>query len=109
MSKSSNVYEEPETLRLLGLDEREARDDPFWRETEKLLRSLDYEEMERSADRIEELSAGWVDWRGFPLPGFESPRFLTEREREYKAWYRGSSPEAKRARRARGEHRWCPD
>jgi hypothetical protein len=96
MSKRS-VYEEPETLRLLGLDKRREKRDP----DEEFLRELDRRDMERAADRVEELSAGYVDWRGFPLPGFESPRFLSEREREYKAWYRGSSPEAKRARRAR--------
>ena len=95
MSKS--VYDEPETLRLLGLDKRREARDP----DEEFLRELDNRDMERAADRVEELSAGWVDWRGFPLPGFESPRFLSEREHEYKRWFRGSSPEAERARRAR--------
>lgn len=99
MSKTSNVYEEPETLRLLGV--REEREDPFWRETEEFLRRLDIEDMERAADRVEEYSAGWTDWRGFPLPGFESPRFLSAQQREYQTWYRGSSPEAARARSVR--------
>jgi len=92
-----SVYEEPETLRLLGLDRLpKEQNDP----NEEFLRRLD---MERAADLIEELCAGWTDWRGFPLPGFESPRFLSEREKEYKRWYRGGSPEALRSQRARGE------
>jgi hypothetical protein len=90
-----SVYEEPETLRLLGLDNRREKISP----EEEFLRELDRRDMERAADEIEELSAGWTDWRGFPLPGFESPRFLSAREEEYKRWYRGSSPEAERARR----------
>jgi hypothetical protein len=94
-----SVYDEPETLRLLGLNKRREERDP----NEEFLRELENRDMERAADRIEELSAGWVDWRGFPLPGFESPRFLSERDREYKSWYRGSSPDAERARRARGD------
>lgn len=101
-----SVYEEPKTLRLLGLDKprREPRDPD-----EEFLRELDRRDMERAADRIEELSAGWVDWRGFPRPGFESPRFLSEQEREYKRWYRGSSPEAVRARSVRERGGQWPD
>jgi hypothetical protein len=88
------VYEERETLRLLGLlEQREERDPDV-----EFVRRLD---MEREADVVEEACAGWDDWRGFPLPGFESPRYLNEREREYRRWYRGSSPEAARARRIR--------
>jgi hypothetical protein len=75
------------------------KNDRFWRETDELLDRMEDERMEEAADRIDEASAGWTDWRGFPLEGFESSRFLTEREREYKRWYRGSSPEAARVRR----------
>ncbi len=94
MSKRTNMYEEPETLRLLGLDK--LRDEP---------EDLDekYEAWERAADRVEQACEGWTDSRGFPLPGFESPRFLSAREEEYKRWYRGTSPEAARTRRNRGE------
>jgi hypothetical protein len=88
-----------ETERLLSHAEpRETRQE---REDLEFLRHLDNLDMERAADEIEELSAGYVEWRGFPLAGFESPRFLSEREREYKRWYRGDSPEAARVRRIR--------
>lgn len=88
-----------ETEQLLSRNEpRETREE---REELEFLRRLDNLDMERAADRVEELSTGWEDWRGFPLPGFESPRFLSEREREYKRWYRGDSPEAARVRRVR--------
>jgi len=87
-----------ETERLLSRTEREPRETREERENREFLRRLDNLDMERAADEIEELSMGYEDWRGFPLPGFESPRFLNEREREYKAWYRGSSPAAARTR-----------
>ena len=89
-----------ETERLLSRSERrEPRETREEREDLELLRRLDNLDMERAADRVEEASLGWEDWRGFPLEGFESPRFLNEREREYKRWYRGSSPEAAHVRR----------
>jgi hypothetical protein len=71
MSKQTNVYEEPETLRLLGLEKPREKRDP----DEEFLRELDKRDMERAADRIEELSAGWVDWRGSRLPASNRPAF----------------------------------
>lgn len=98
----SDPYEEYErseqALRQRQQTPEQRRQERWWNETDELLRNRD---MERAADEVEELSAGWADWRGFPLKGFESPRFLSEREREYKRWYRGSSPEAARARHIR--------
>ena len=75
-----------ETEQLLSRNEpRETREE---REDREFLERLDDLEFERAADRVEELSADWTDWRGLPLEGFESPRFLTERQREYIAWHR---------------------
>lgn len=97
-----DVYREEETWRLLEPQRHqtpeERRQERWWDETEKLLERMD---LERAADTVEKLSADYVDFRGFPLPGFESPRFLSEREREYKRWYRGSSPDAAHVRRIR--------
>ena len=93
-----------ETERFLdGLDNaRGEREDPFWRETEKFLRHVENEELERAADRVEAASADWVDeLTGFPLPGFESPRYRTEEQLAYKRWYRGDSSGAARARSIR--------
>lgn len=89
-----------ETERFLS-EPREPRETREDRENEDFLRHLDKVDMERAADRIEELSAGYVDWRGIPMEGFESPRFLTERERSYMQWHR-SSPLAANVRRIRG-------
>jgi hypothetical protein len=101
MSKSNDFWEEPETLALLGLDEPRGKSDKFWDESERLLRRLDVEDMERRVDEIEELSADWTDWRGFPMRGFEAARYLTDEHRAYKQWYRGDSPEAARTRHIR--------
>ena len=91
-----------ETERFLSRDEprtpEQRKQERWWKETDEWLERSD---MEHAADRVEALSTGWEDWRGFPLEGFESPRFLTERQREYKRWYRGSSPEAALARSIR--------
>ena len=92
MSKS-NVYEERETLRLLGLDKPREKLDA----EEEFLRELDNRDMERAADRVEEACEGWRDWRGFPIPGFESPRFVSARESEYRDWYRSRDGERTRA------------
>jgi hypothetical protein len=91
MSKS-NVWDEPETQRLIGLDKLRKEHD----EDEALLRELHNEDAERAADRVEEACQGWRDWRGFPIPGFESPRFVSQRESEYKAWYRSRDGERTR-------------
>ena len=67
--RKSDVWDEPQTYRLLGLDARE----PDETDDEKFLRRLDENDWERAADRVEQASIGWEDWRGFPLEGFESP------------------------------------
>jgi hypothetical protein len=99
---SESVYDEPRTIELLRSESRlsaeERKQERWWSETLEWLESVRWEE---AADRVEEASTGWDNWRGFPLPGFESPRYLSERERQYKAWFRGSSPEAERARHIR--------
>ena len=62
-----SVYEEPETLRLLGLDRLpKEQNDP----NEEFLRRLD---MERAADRIEELCAGWTDGAASRFPVSSRP------------------------------------
>ena len=94
-----------ETERLLdGLDNaRGEREDPFWRETEKFLQRVDDEALERAADRVDELSAGWIDeLTGYPLPGFQSVRYRTPDELAYKAWLRGPSRAAERTRSVQG-------
>jgi hypothetical protein len=99
-----------ETERMLsGLDAVREKRDPFWEQTERLLERHEHQAWEKRADRVEEASVGWEDeLTGFPLPGFESPRFLTEQQRAYKAWYRGSSPQAARARSIREGGRNAP-
>ena len=89
---SDEIYTH-EVRALLGLNRRPKRD-----ETVEYLDDLRWEE---ATDDVERLSQGFVDARGFPLEGFESPRYLDDRRRAYKAWYRGDSPEAARSRRIR--------
>jgi hypothetical protein len=92
-----NVYDEPETRRLLGLDQPEERDP-----------DLDFllaERYERACDAIDAVSAGWRDARGFPLEGFEPTRHYSAREREHIRWYMSSDPDAVRTRHAYGESR----
>ena len=62
---------------------RERRED---RETMALLDELEARDKELAADDVEELLANWNDpLTGLPLVG-ESPRFRTQREREYMDW-----------------------
>ncbi len=106
MKSTRTVWDEPETWRAIGVRRppRDTEGEAYAARLEQLtdeeaLANYERAELERAADRVEEASIGYEDWRGFPLEGFESPRYLSERQREYKSWYRGSSPAAARARR----------
>ena len=63
---------------------RERREDA---DAERLCDELEAADAERACDAIEEVFRGYVDeLTGYPLPGFESPRFVDTRREEYARW-----------------------
>ena len=78
-----------------GIDlERERRED---REAMALCDELEDEDGERADDQVEEVLSGWKGGDGFPIDGFESPRFdRSERRSAYYRWL--MSEEGRRTR-----------
>jgi len=63
---------------------RERRED---RDAAELCDRIEEADAERACDAIEEVFRGYVDeLTGYPLPGFESPRFVDTRREEYARW-----------------------
>lgn len=60
--------------------------------------ALEKLEKERAADEIEDCLLGWKDGlSGYPIKGFESPRFVDARKAAYLRWL--TSEEGERTRR----------
>ncbi len=62
---------------------KERRED---REAMGLCDWLEDEDKEDAFDRVEQVLVGWKDDRGLPREGFESPRFLSPRQKAYVEW-----------------------
>lgn len=67
------------------------------REAMKLCDQLERMDRERMADRVEAVLAPWKGPDGYPLPGFESPRFVDARKADYYDWL--MSEDGERTRR----------
>lgn len=74
-----------ELERLSGRDHARERQENA--EAMRLCDELEALDAERAADEIERLNAGYVDeLTGYPLPGFESPRFVDAHRAAYARW-----------------------
>jgi hypothetical protein len=73
-----------ELERLTGRDH--ARERQEMADALRLCDELEALDKERAADHVEEVLALWKDPWGYPLPGFESPRFIDARKAEYYSW-----------------------
>jgi hypothetical protein len=62
---------------------KERRED---REAMELLDWIEDSDVEDAFDRVEQVLVGWKDDRGLPREGFESPRFLSPRQKAYVEW-----------------------
>lgn len=86
-----------ELERLVDKSDRGRRERQEDREAMGLCDELERLDREAAADRVEAVLFGWKDRYGRPLQGFESPRFTTQRQRDYIEWIQ--SPAGARTRR----------
>lgn len=80
------MTESEQLAKTLGLSAKLKREREEDRETLAMLEQIRKMDREAAADRVEQALSGWKDDFGRPIEGFESPRFLTARQREYMDW-----------------------